>query len=45
MNTRKVLTMYNMHHPKADIDCVDYMWKGKEEEGACYKLKRHIKQK
>jgi hypothetical protein len=39
---RKMLTMYKMHHPKADIGRL-YV---KMEEGEdWYKLKQHIKQK
>ena len=41
--TRKILTMYKMHHPKSDIDRL-YV-KMKEEEGAYYRLKQHIKQR
>jgi hypothetical protein len=41
--TRKIITMYKMHHPKAYIARL-YV---KTEEGgeACHKLKQHIKQK
>jgi len=35
---RKVLTMHKMHH-------LNTVCKGKSEEEACYKLKRHIKQR
>ena len=38
-----MLTMYKMHHPKADIDRL-YVKKKKEGED-WYKLKRHIKKK
>jgi hypothetical protein len=39
--TRKMLTMYKMHHPKADIDRLYVMRK----EGGRDKLKQHIKQR
>ena len=41
--TRKILTMYEMHHPKADIDRLNVQ--GKEEGEDWYRSKRHIKQK
>jgi hypothetical protein len=41
--TRKILTMYEVHHPKADIDRL-YV-KRKEGGRGLDKLKRHIKQK
>jgi hypothetical protein len=39
--TRKMLTIYKMHHPKADIDRLYVMRK----EGGRDKLKQHIKQR
>jgi hypothetical protein len=41
--TRKMLKMYIMHHPKADIDRL-YV-KSKEGGRGWYKLKQHIKQR
>jgi hypothetical protein len=41
--TRKMPTMYKMHHPKADID---NLYEGGKKEGEdWYKLKQHIKQR
>ena len=41
--TRKVLTMYKMHHPNTDIDRLYVKRKGGER--GRYKLKRHINQR
>ena len=41
--TRKMLTMYKMHHPKADIDRL-YVQR-KEGERGLVQVERHIKQK
>ena len=38
-----MLTVYKMHHPKADIDRL--FVRGKKEGEDWYKLKRRIKQK
>jgi hypothetical protein len=35
--TRRILTKYKMHHPRADTDKM--YKKGKKEEEACYELK------
>ena len=43
MKTRKMLTVYKMHHPKVDIDML-YV-RRKEGGSGWYELKRHIKQK
>jgi hypothetical protein len=38
MKTRRILTMYKMHHPKADTDRLHV--KGKAGEEVCHKLKQ-----
>jgi hypothetical protein len=42
--TIKIPRVYNMHHPKAEIGRLCRK-KRKKEEAACFKLKRHTKQR
>jgi hypothetical protein len=43
--TRKMLTIYKMHHPKADIDRLYVKRKEGRKGLVLYKLKQHIKQR